>query len=327
MVLDFCIPTARPPRIRRRSSRPPASSPDSAAPVHLPHLLPRTRSSTTGSCRTRSPPPRAASAPSWCSRSRRAFGCGTPASGSRWSSRASASPPACPSTATTPSPTRTARRPSPTSPRAPATATSSSRRTWASLRATSPTRSRAASARSSSTPTSGPGGPPAGPLVLPFGGTLPATFAVAGSRLFLGDGVTGRYITGSPFNTNYFELCGPLPAPVLAADGVTVVTPGNPNYNCYRQEFFTVTGMLRDLTANPIGSPLSIQRATYNRDAPPPASTSWPAPLPAPARAPPSSPPAARTSRPSSWTARRPSATGTPRASPSPPASCRAPSP
>jgi hypothetical protein len=109
-----------------------------------------------------------------------------------------------------------------------------------------------------------PGGPAAGPLALPFD---PVTGFIPGvSRYFLGDGVTGRYVTGSPFNTNYFELCGPLPAPVFAADGVTVVTAGNPNYGCYRQDLFTVTGMLRDLTTNPIGSPLSVQRATYNRD-------------------------------------------------------------
>ncbi|MGA8892287.1 MAG: Ig-like domain-containing protein [Anaeromyxobacteraceae bacterium] len=108
----------------------------------------------------------------------------------------------------------------------------------------------------------GPGGAPAAPLVLPFG----PNGAVAGSRLFLGDGVTGRFITGSPFATNYFELCGPLPAPTLDLAGIPVPNTGNPNYGCYRQDLFTVTGMLRDLQANPIGSPLSIQRATYNRD-------------------------------------------------------------
>jgi len=105
----------------------------------------------------------------------------------------------------------------------------------------------------------GPGGAPATPLTLPFDPV------VAQSRQFLGDGVTGRFITGSPFGTNYFELCGPLPAPVVDDLGA-VVTPGNPNYNCYRQDLFALTGMVRNLQANPIGSPLSIQRATYNRD-------------------------------------------------------------
>ena len=104
-----------------------------------------------------------------------------------------------------------------------------------------------------------PGGPPATPLTLPFDPVVP------GSRQFIGDGVTGRFITGSPFGTNYFELCGPLPAPVLDTLG-NVVVAGNPNYDCFRQELFALTGMLRDLQANPIGSPLSVQRATYNRD-------------------------------------------------------------
>lgn len=104
-----------------------------------------------------------------------------------------------------------------------------------------------------------PGGPPATPLTLPFDPVVP------GSRQFIGDGATGRFITGSPFGTNYFELCGPLPAPVLDALG-NVLVAGNPNYGCYRQELFALTGMLRNLEANPIGSPLSVQRATYNRD-------------------------------------------------------------
>ncbi|HQR29204.1 MAG TPA: hypothetical protein PLL32_02265, partial [Anaeromyxobacteraceae bacterium] len=51
-----------------------------------------------------------------------------------------------------------------------------------------------------------PGGPAAQPLVLPFD---PVTGFIPGvSRYFLGDGVTPRYITGSPFGTNYFEICG-----------------------------------------------------------------------------------------------------------------------
>ena len=56
-----------------------------------------------------------------------------------------------------------------------------------------------------------PGGPAAQPLVLPFD---PVTGFIPGvSRYFLGDGVTSRYITGSPFNTNYFEICGPFDGP------------------------------------------------------------------------------------------------------------------
>ena len=94
-----------------------------------------------------------------------------------------------------------------------------------------------------------PGGPAAQPLVLPFD---PVTGFIPGvSRFFLGDGVTARYITGSPFATNYFEMCGPF-------DG-----PGFPD-RCIRENLFTVTGMLHDPNV-PVGSPLSVTRASYGR--------------------------------------------------------------
>jgi hypothetical protein len=97
-----------------------------------------------------------------------------------------------------------------------------------------------------------PGGPAAAPLVLPFV-TNPdgTTSAAPGARLFLGDGVTGRFITGSPFGTNYFEICGPF-------NGTN-----NPDA-CVRQDLFTVVGMLHDPNT-PVGSPLSVTRATFNR--------------------------------------------------------------
>ena len=71
------------------------------------------------------------------------------------------------------------------------------------------------------------------------------------SRYFLGDGVTPRYITGSPFGTNWFEMCGPFDGPNL------------PN-RCIRENLFTVTGMLHDPNG-PVGSPLSVTRASYSR--------------------------------------------------------------
>jgi len=93
-----------------------------------------------------------------------------------------------------------------------------------------------------------PGGPAAQPLALPFdaNGFIPGV-----SRYFLGDGVTPRYITGSPFGTNWFEMCGPFDGPNL------------PN-RCIRENLFTVTGMLHDPNA-PVGSPLSVTRASYSR--------------------------------------------------------------
>ena len=95
-----------------------------------------------------------------------------------------------------------------------------------------------------------PGGPAAQPLVLPFdpvSGFIPNV-----SRYFLGDGVTPRYITGSPFGTNWFEICGPF-------DG-----PGQPD-RCIREDLFTITGMLHDPNT-PVGSPLSVTRSSYSRN-------------------------------------------------------------
>ncbi|MBS1110497.1 MAG: hypothetical protein H6Q88_2489, partial [Anaeromyxobacteraceae bacterium] len=93
-----------------------------------------------------------------------------------------------------------------------------------------------------------PGGPAAQPLVLPFdaNGFIPGV-----SRHFLGDGVTPRYITGSPYGTNWFEMCGPFDGP-------------NAPDRCIRENLFTVTGMLHDPNA-PVGSPLSVTRASYAR--------------------------------------------------------------
>lgn len=70
---------------------------------------------------------------------------------------------------------------------------------------------------------------------------------------FLSDGVTEEFVTGSPFNTNYFEICGPENA-------------FGPGISCVSTDRFTLTGRLHDFAANPIGSPLTISRATYARD-------------------------------------------------------------
>jgi hypothetical protein len=71
---------------------------------------------------------------------------------------------------------------------------------------------------------------------------------------FLSDGANPTNLTGSPFNTNYFEICGPF-------DG-----PGNPD-RCIREPLFTLTGRLHDNATNPIASPLTIDQATYARNA------------------------------------------------------------
>jgi hypothetical protein len=76
---------------------------------------------------------------------------------------------------------------------------------------------------------------------------------------FLSDGVAPEFVTGSPFDntsggkTNYFEICGPF--------------GGLGTNSCIRENTFTLTGRLHNFVANPIGSPLSIDRATYARNA------------------------------------------------------------
>ena len=83
---------------------------------------------------------------------------------------------------------------------------------------------------------------------------------ILAGRSFLGDGLTLTNITGSPFGTNYFEMCG------TRADGSSIilspVTAANPN-GCARTDLFNLTGMLH---VEPIGSPLTIDRSTYARN-------------------------------------------------------------
>ena len=79
----------------------------------------------------------------------------------------------------------------------------------------------------------------------------PTGFVTVNGAQFLSDGVVLETVTGSPFGTNYFEICGPF-------DGV--------NESCRRTDLFTLTGRVHDTVASPIGSPLAVQRATYSRD-------------------------------------------------------------
>jgi hypothetical protein len=95
-------------------------------------------------------------------------------------------------------------------------------------------------------------------------GGLPALPVTLNGAQFIGDGVTLTHVTGSPFQDpnpanianpgpgNWFEMCGPF-------DG-----PASPD-RCIRQELFTLTGRLHNFATSPIGSPLSVERATYSR--------------------------------------------------------------
>ncbi|MFL5261689.1 MAG: Ig-like domain-containing protein, partial [Anaeromyxobacteraceae bacterium] len=94
-----------------------------------------------------------------------------------------------------------------------------------------------------------------GPFLQPAavsGGPASPLITLNGNQ-FLGDGATLTSITGAPF-ANWFEICGPF-------DG-----PGNVD-RCIREPLFALTGKLHDFVASPIGSPLTINHATYARDA------------------------------------------------------------
>jgi hypothetical protein len=94
-----------------------------------------------------------------------------------------------------------------------------------------------------------------GPFLQPSatsGGPASPPITLNGAQ-FLGDGVALTSITGAPF-ANWFEICGPF-------DG-----PGNAD-RCIREPLFALTGKLHDFAADPIGSPLTINHATYARDA------------------------------------------------------------
>jgi hypothetical protein len=90
------------------------------------------------------------------------------------------------------------------------------------------------------------------------GGTAKPLVTIPGDTSgdqFLSDGVVTEFLTGSPFNTNYFEVCVD-PNPPAGLDGL-----GNP---CIRVDQFSLTGRVHN---GAIGSPLNVTDATYARDA------------------------------------------------------------
>lgn len=84
---------------------------------------------------------------------------------------------------------------------------------------------------------------------------------------FLADGVTPVQVRGGPFaknanGTNYVMICG--------KDETGAAIPlgsFGPNANCAGTNLWTLTGRVHDSVANPIGTPLEVERATYARDA------------------------------------------------------------
>jgi len=78
---------------------------------------------------------------------------------------------------------------------------------------------------------------------------------------FLSDGLATEFITGSPFGTNYLEICG------VRADGTAILLGDQgASGTCVRSDQFSLMGRLHDFTANPIPSPLEIFNSFYRRD-------------------------------------------------------------
>jgi hypothetical protein len=92
-------------------------------------------------------------------------------------------------------------------------------------------------------------GAPAGPVTL-------------NGAQFLSDGLGTEFVTGSPFGTNYFEICG------VRDDGTDIVLGDQgASGTCLRSDQFSLMGRLHDFVANPIPSPLDIYSSFYKRDA------------------------------------------------------------
>ncbi len=78
---------------------------------------------------------------------------------------------------------------------------------------------------------------------------------------FLSDGVATEFVTGSPFGTNYLEICGEH------ADGtpISLGTDGASG-TCIRSDQFSLMGRLHNFVTSPIPSPLEIYNGFYKRD-------------------------------------------------------------
>ncbi len=93
------------------------------------------------------------------------------------------------------------------------------------------------------------------------GGAPLAPVTLNGAQ-FLSDGVATEFVTGSPFGTNYLEICGETAAgaPILLGDQGASGT-------CLRTDQFSLMGRLHDFVASPIPSPLDVYNGFYKRDA------------------------------------------------------------
>lgn len=96
---------------------------------------------------------------------------------------------------------------------------------------------------------------------LSAGGPPEPTVVINGAE-FLSDGLNTEFVTGSPFGTNYVEICGER------EDGSSIILGDQgPDGTCIRSDQFSLMGRLHNFVANPIPSPLNIYNGFYKRDA------------------------------------------------------------
>jgi len=92
-------------------------------------------------------------------------------------------------------------------------------------------------------------------------GGLPEDPVTLNGAQFLSDGVATEFVTGSPFGTNYFEICG------VRDDSSVIDLNGEADGTCMRSDQFSLMGRLHNFVTNPIPSPLDIYSSFYKRDA------------------------------------------------------------
>ncbi|MDD1609224.1 MAG: hypothetical protein LUO95_01070 [Methylococcaceae bacterium] len=87
---------------------------------------------------------------------------------------------------------------------------------------------------------------------------------------FISDGAAAELVTGSPFGTNYFMLCGKRPDGTDIKLGDALANGSGydaVNGKCARTDTFALTGRLHDNVASPIATPITINSATFSRNA------------------------------------------------------------
>jgi hypothetical protein len=109
-----------------------------------------------------------------------------------------------------------------------------------------------------------------GPFLKPVdaNGVVKPPMIINGAE-FVSDGASPELVTGSPFNQNYFMICGKRAdgSAIKLGDALENGTGFDAvNGQCARVDTFAVTGRYHDNVVSPIGTPISINSATFSRD-------------------------------------------------------------